>query len=463
MNWYEKQASDIIHIKNFYERKNARADFRLNERVSLAQDLNTAKGVIQRTAEGQIVETKNDGSFIVDFGKKNGGKQHFTNEAASKLLYTVQKSDMRESIRKAMRSQVDESFVPGHRVCDNNGHQYIIEKSDVFGRTFQCMDEQGRTKVMSKHELAPLDESEPFVGNTAMAPGSMVAIRGINPQLNNLRARSILPAEAPGIIGQTGILAFAYYPTGTGTQMYRVILQSGGMKDFSMEELGAPQGLAESDLSERTGTSKKKSAESELNKNFIDRYKGARYSAEPPESNSGIKVRGTGRALPVGANDGTCRFCGDPNLMRDIACSNCGSPAYVKEETSKPKPSDPDLSQVINDKPKRKPKTQSYPPESMPSYPSKPKTNDSIGGFGGRRKTKTDVFAGDLHPQEDGAHPSRTPTPEQEHERDMVGLAFRYKLRDARNINTQTSGELLRDFPNARPTVRFDHRGNRIK
>lgn len=241
MNWHDKQAADVAHIKNFYEGKRARADFRLNERVGLACDMNTAAGVLPRTAEGQIVEALGDGSYVVDFG--HSGKHLFAPEVAAKALYAIRKSDMRESIRRTMAMQVDESFTPGHRVQDLDGRQYFIEQADVFGRTFQCLDEKGRTRVLSKHEVTAVNEAEALPGGNplALAPGSTVVVRGINPALNNIRARAIPPAEAPGIIGQTGILGFAYYPAGQGSTMYRVILQSGGMKDFSMEEL-APAG-----------------------------------------------------------------------------------------------------------------------------------------------------------------------------------------------------------------------------
>ena len=237
MKWYEKQAADIAHIKNFYEGKRARANFHVNERVSLAYDINTAGGTIPRTSEGEIVEAAIDGSYVVDFGAT--GKHHFSAEVAAKALYAIQKSDMRETIRKAMNSRIDESFNPGHRVKDMDGRQYFIEQADVFGRTFQCIDEKGRTRVLSKHEVERVDEEEALPGGNplALSPGSTVVVRGINPALNNIRARAILPGEAAGIIGQTGILGFAYYPAGQGSTMYRVILQSGGMKDFSMEEL----------------------------------------------------------------------------------------------------------------------------------------------------------------------------------------------------------------------------------
>lgn len=241
MKWYEKQAADVAHIKNFYEGRRARADFRLNERVGLSCDINTAAGVLSRTAEGQIVETHDDGSYVVDFGRS--GKHLFAPETAAKALYAIRKSDMRESIRRTMSMQVDESFTAGHRVKDLDGRQYFIEQTDAFGRTFQCIDEKGRTRVLSKHEVEAVNEEEALPGGNplALAPGSTVVVRGINPALNNIRARAILPAEASGIVGQTGILGFAYYPAGQGSTMYRVILQSGGMKDFSMEEL-APAG-----------------------------------------------------------------------------------------------------------------------------------------------------------------------------------------------------------------------------
>lgn len=241
MKWYEKQAADVAHIKNFYEGRRARADFRLNERVGLACDINTAGGTLQRTAEGKIVEAKTDGSYVVDFGRH--GKHLFEAEVAAKALYAIRKPDMRESIRKTLATQVDEALTPGHRVKDADGRQYFIEQADVFGRTFQCIDEKGRTRVLSKHEVTAVNEEEALPGGNplALAPGSTVVVRGINPALNNIRARAILPAEASGIVGQTGILGFAYYPAGQGSTMYRVILQSGGMKDFSMEEL-APAG-----------------------------------------------------------------------------------------------------------------------------------------------------------------------------------------------------------------------------
>lgn len=259
MKWYEKQAADVAHIKNFYEGRRARADFRLNERVGLACDINTAGGTLQRTAEGKIVEAKTDGSYVVDFGRH--GKHLFEAEVAAKALYAIRKSDMRGSIRKTLATQVDEALTPGHRVKDADGRQYFIEQADVFGRTFQCLDERGRTRVLSKHEVEPVNEAEALPGGNplALAPGSTVVVRGINPALNNIRARAILPAEASGIVGQTGILGFAYYPAGQGSTMYRVILQSGGMKDFSMEELAPAGGMMqanESVVGKRINTSR---------------------------------------------------------------------------------------------------------------------------------------------------------------------------------------------------------------
>lgn len=135
-------------------------------------------------------------------------------------------------------------FTEGSIIQDAEGNKFYIDEVDPYSHALLLLSETGVSIRATMRDYLPLAEDADVRQTTGLAVGQHVQVTGLNPELNQYRARAVTPMEEPGIVGQTGVIAFAYYPTsGVSDQeinMYRVILTNGGKKDFSAAELGTP-------------------------------------------------------------------------------------------------------------------------------------------------------------------------------------------------------------------------------
>ncbi len=241
-SWSEKQMNDVLHLRNVYHGGGKAApSLRVNETVLARQAVTLTDREIPRGAQGKVVEHTSEGLYKLDFGK--WGAVTVSPEVATSKFEVVRGDSIRESLIKGLTNayQIRESLRPGARVKDEDGNQYFVEQGDVFGRRFQCMNTKGQPKIIEVQQLTRIDESTPFtedasIANTPLPPGSKVIINNIDPVHNSLRRYGVAPGEAAGIVGQQGVLEFAFYPS-AGVPVYRVLLQNGGRKDFTVNEI----------------------------------------------------------------------------------------------------------------------------------------------------------------------------------------------------------------------------------
>lgn len=246
-SWAEKQMNDLVHIRNAYHGGGkSPIKFRVNETVLTRQAITLTDREIPRGTRGKVFEVAKDGSYTLDFGGKLG-KIPFSAAVAEARFEVVRGDTIRESIIKGLTDQykVPANLLPGQRVKDAAGHQYFVEQGDVFGRRFQVMNTEGNPKIIERTELQPMSEEEPFGGppsgesiaNGPLPPGAKVIVRNIDPVNHTFRRYGVAPGEAAGIIGQTGVLEFAFYAVPGSGPIYRVLLSQGGRKDFSSSEI----------------------------------------------------------------------------------------------------------------------------------------------------------------------------------------------------------------------------------
>jgi len=241
-SWSEKQMNDMLHLRNMYHGGGkSTPTLRVNETILTRQAVTLTDREIPRGAQGRVVEQTAEGLLKLDFGK--WGSLTVSPEVAASKFEVVPGDSIRESLARGLAKgyQVRESLRPGARVKDAQGNQYFVEQGDVFGRRFQVMNTQGQPKIIEGIDLERLDESTPFtedasIANTPLPPGSKVVVTTIDPVHNSLRRYGVAPGEAGGIVGQQGVLEFAFYPS-AGVPVYRVLLQNGGRKDFTVNEI----------------------------------------------------------------------------------------------------------------------------------------------------------------------------------------------------------------------------------
>lgn len=239
MNFRAKRLKEIdgMNKKMFGGIKEANT-FKVNENVEATSTITLASGYIRSGVKGVVAEV-NDDSYVIDFGDRSG-KVAIAKQVAEQSFVARPVTGTRDILRKTIEGSLTagDSINIGDRVVDAEGKQYAIEQADVFGRRFKALSENGVTRVLDKSEVKKIAEDAPLAGEEMpSAAGKMVRIVGIDPQSNSLRARGIPAGSQENVVGQVGVVEFAYYPTGVTAPMFRVLLQGYGRRDFTGAEL----------------------------------------------------------------------------------------------------------------------------------------------------------------------------------------------------------------------------------
>jgi hypothetical protein len=278
MNFRAKRLKEIYEMnrKTFGGIKETKT-FKVNENVEATSTITLASGYIRSGVKGVVAEVY-DNSYVIDFGGR-AGKVAIAKQVAEESFVARPVTGTRDILRKTIEGSltVGDSINIGDRVVDAEGRQYAIEQADVFGRRFKALSENGVTRVLDKSEVKKIAEDAPLAGEEMpSAAGKMVRIVGIDPQSNSLRARGIPSGSQENVVGQVGVVEFAYYPTGVTAPMFRVLLQGYGRRDFTGAELAPADGpqMAQEDYNRRSSLSEiKRSKKSSLpfpTKGFLD-------------------------------------------------------------------------------------------------------------------------------------------------------------------------------------------------
>lgn len=212
--------------------------FKVSENVEATSTITLASGYIRSGVKGVVAEV-NDDSYVIDFGDRSG-KVSIAKQVAEQSFVARPVSGTRDILRKTIEGSltVGDSINIGDRVADAEGKQYAVEQADVFGRRFKVLSENGVVRVLDKNEIKKLAEDTPMAGGEDMGtPGKMVRVVGLDQESNQWRAMGIPAGSQENIVGQVGVVEFAYYPTGVTAPMFRVLLQGYGRRDFTGAEI----------------------------------------------------------------------------------------------------------------------------------------------------------------------------------------------------------------------------------
>jgi len=239
MDYRAQRLKDIVGMnKKMFGGVKEENTFKVSENVEAANTITLASGYIRVGVKGIVSEVRED-SYVIDFGAK-GGKVAINKEVAEESFVARPVTGTRDILRKTIEGSLTagDSIRIGDRVADGEGTQYAVEQADVFGRRFKLFSESGVIRVLDKRNLSKLAEDAPLAGeDNPCCAGKMVRIVGIDPQSNSVRARGIPAGSQENIVGQVGVVEFAYYPTGVTEPVYRILLQGFGRRDFTGAEI----------------------------------------------------------------------------------------------------------------------------------------------------------------------------------------------------------------------------------
>lgn len=251
MDYRAQRLKEIVGMnKKTYGGVKEENTFKVSENVEASNTIALASGYIRAGVKGVIAEVNSD-SYVIDFGIKDG-KVSINKEVAEDTFVARPVSGTRDILRKTIEGSLKAgpSINIGDRVADASGKQYAVEQADVFGRRFKVFSENGEIRVLNKNELTRIAEDAPLPGgDTPCCAGKMVRVVGIDQESNQWRALGVPAGSRENVVGQVGVVEFAYYPTGVTAPMYRILLQGFGRRDFT----GAEIETIDSDSTRKTG------------------------------------------------------------------------------------------------------------------------------------------------------------------------------------------------------------------
>lgn len=212
----------------------------IGDQVESRVKLESVSGSIPALARGKVTEA-NDASVKIDLGRF--GVHELSRDAAARAFMVLPSYGRTDVIRESIANATPHQAVNrGDRVKDSRGAQYHVEKLDTFGRRLYVIDESGTEHCIESSTLELVDPQTAFTTVEGMQtepfpPGSKVQVVNVDPVYNMYRTRGVPNMEASAYIGQIGLLEFAFYPTGTGVRMYRVLFDRGAVRDFSDTEI----------------------------------------------------------------------------------------------------------------------------------------------------------------------------------------------------------------------------------
>lgn len=257
-NWHTQRTAEIAAMQHrMYARTDSGHAFQLNEDVQLTGKLVNGDKLLPPFILGRVTAvTEHD--VTVAFNEY--GDATLSRAIAADYLQPYRAKGATDAMRavfgKGPRAVAE--LKTGVRVKDGRGAEYVVESFDPFRRMAVVSDGQGHVVTKAAGELKVLaEDARQTVGSDGVQPGQKAMVTGIDPNLNQWRKYAVQQGEAGGIVGQTGTIVAAHYPTGAagpgegqGETMYTVLLPSGAKKSFSAKELRIVESEAASGLTE---------------------------------------------------------------------------------------------------------------------------------------------------------------------------------------------------------------------
>lgn len=243
MNYTNKRMHDLHQM-----RKNASiglketAVFKIGLGVEARLNVKHAAGVIPCGMKGTVTEM-NDDSYTIDFDRI-GGIVKLDKTVAEGSFVPFIKNDpialMRANLSKTFNENL--AIKIWDRVVDANDVQYVVEQGDVFGRRFRVLSEDGEVSIINSTDLKKVNEDTPLPvtpnqPQPSYGAGNLVRVIGVDLSLNQVRLRGMQSGVRENVVGQVGLLEFAYYQSGRGVTMYRVLLANSLRVDFGAHEI----------------------------------------------------------------------------------------------------------------------------------------------------------------------------------------------------------------------------------
>jgi len=278
-NWHTQRTAEIASMQHrLYAKTDAGHRFQMNESVQLTGKLVSGAQMLPPYITGRVTAVTEDEVTVAFEGY---GEIPLSHAIAADYLQLYRNKDQTDALRSLMvpreghaglvgkGPRTMQELEPGTRVTDGRGGQYVVERTDPVRRTVVVSDAEGRVVSKAAIELKVLTEDvrEPgrgerqTVGSDGVAPGTKATVIGIDPRFNERRAHAIQQGEASGLVGQTGTIIAAMYPTGAGKDaqgetMYTVLFPMGAKKSLSAKELQIAESVAEGtqSLTEARGT-----------------------------------------------------------------------------------------------------------------------------------------------------------------------------------------------------------------
>jgi hypothetical protein len=245
-SWYQTQMDDLTHIRNKHGGMMGEGlkSFRVGDKIECQSDAVFAEATIPALVKGVVTEIADNGVHTIDCNK--WGMYRLSHKSISEHFITLRGDTFRDLIHENIGVEPGSVLEAGDRVRDLSGIQAIVQRRDVHGHMIEIMDQYGQVRMIDAPSLELVHPHAPFplvegLQSLPLNPGQRVAVMGIDPALNQLRTNGTPANEAQGMIGQTGIVAFAFYPV-PGTTMFRVLFDRGAGRDFSASELSPAEG-----------------------------------------------------------------------------------------------------------------------------------------------------------------------------------------------------------------------------
>lgn len=258
-NWHTQRTQEIASMRHrLYAKTDSGHAFQMNESVQLKGRLVNGDQMLPPYITGRITAVnENDVTIAFD----GYGDATLSHAIAADYLQPYQSKTATDAMRSVFHKgpRAVTELKAGLRVKDGRGAEYVVESFDPFRRMAVVSDGQGHVVTKAAGELKVLKEEgeRQTIGSDGVQPGQKAMVTGIDANLNQWRKYAVQQGEAGGIVGQTGTIISAHYPTGAagpgegqGETMYTVLLPSGAKKSFSAKELRIVESEAASGLTE---------------------------------------------------------------------------------------------------------------------------------------------------------------------------------------------------------------------